>query len=73
MLPTRGDNILDLVRSNDEGLVENLTIGEFFGTNDHCVLKWDMVITKIRNKNCILEIRTVTELSLIILMWIMNS
>ena len=37
--------------SNEEGLVENLTVGEPFGTSDHCVIKWDMVIKKIRNKN----------------------
>ena len=38
--------------SNEEGLVENLTVGAPFGTSDHCVIKWDMVIKKIRNKNC---------------------
>ena len=41
-----GDNILDLIMSNEEGLVENLTVGEPFGTSDHCVIKWDMVIKK---------------------------
>ena len=44
-------------------LVENLTVGEPFGTSDHCVIKWDMVITKIKRI-------IVRELSLIILMWI---
>ena len=44
LLPTSGDNILDLVMSNEERLVENLTVGEPFGTSDHCVIKWDMVI-----------------------------
>ena len=37
LLPTRGDNILDildLVMSNDERLVENHIVGEPFG--DHC-------------------------------------
>ena len=48
LLPTRGDNIMDLVISNEE--VENLTVGEPFGTSDRCVIKWDMVIKK-RNKN----------------------
>ena len=38
--------------SNEEGLVEHLTVGEPFGTSDHCVIKWDMVIKKIINKNC---------------------
>ena len=56
LLPTRGDNIMDLVMSNEEGLVENLTVGTStfgtFGTSDHCVIKWDKVINKIRNKNC---------------------
>ena len=34
LLPTRGDNILDLVMSNVEGFVKNLTVGEPFGTGD---------------------------------------
>ena len=38
--------------SNEEGLVKNLTVGEPFGTSDYCVIKWNMVIKKIRNKNC---------------------
>ena len=47
LLPTRGDNILDFVMTNDEALVKNLTVDEPFGTGDHCVIKWDMVIKKI--------------------------
>ena len=43
---------MDLVMSNDEGLVDNLTVGEPFGTSDHCVIEWEMVITKIRNNYC---------------------
>ena len=38
--------------SNEEGLVENSMVGEPFGISDHCVIKWDMVLKKIRNKNC---------------------
>ena len=53
LLHTRGDNILDLVMSIEEGFVEkknnNLTVREPFGTR---VIKWDMVIKQIRNKNC---------------------
>ena len=26
-------------------------LGESFGTSDHCVIKWNIVIKKIRNKN----------------------
>ena len=66
MLHTRGDNILDFVLANEEGLVKSLIVGEPFGTSDHCVIKWDMVIKRIRK-------RTVTELSLINLMWIKHS
>ena len=62
LLPTRGDNILDLVMSNEQGLVKNIMVGKPFGSSDHCVIKWDMVIKKIRNKNCNS-----------ILMWIMHS
>ena len=39
LLPTRGDNILDLVMSDNEWLVENLTVGDTFGITDHCVIK----------------------------------
>ena len=46
LLSTRGDNILNLVMSDEVGLVGNLTVGEPFGTNDHCVIKWEMVIKK---------------------------
>ena len=38
--------------SNEEELVENLTAGEPFGISDYCVIKWNMVIKKIRNMNC---------------------
>ena len=38
--------------SNYEGLVENLTVGKPFGSSEYCVIKWDQVITKIRNKIC---------------------
>ena len=31
---------------------KNITVGKPFGTSDHCVTKWDMVIRKIRNNNC---------------------
>ena len=34
----KGDNILDLVMSNDKRFVENLTVGEPFGAGDHCVI-----------------------------------
>ena len=52
LLPTRGDNILNLVMSHEEGLVDNLMVGEPFDISDHCVIKWDMVIKQIKNKNC---------------------
>ena len=27
-------------------------VHQYYGTSDHCVTKWDMVIKQIRNKNC---------------------
>ena len=36
--PTRGNNILDLVLSSNENMVENLTVKEPFGTSDHNVV-----------------------------------
>ena len=52
--------------SDDEWLVENLRVGESFGISDHCVYNGIMVATRMK-------IATVTELSLIILMSILNS
>ena len=43
---TRGENILDLVLSSEQNLVESLTVGEPFGNSDHCVIRWDVVIKK---------------------------
>ena len=31
---------------NEKGLVENLVVDEPFGTSDHCIIKWDMVLKK---------------------------
>ena len=45
--PTRGKNILDLILCSDETLVENIVVGEPFGTSDHCVVKFELVINKI--------------------------
>ena len=52
LLPTRGDNILDLVMSDNERFVEDLIVGETFGTSNNCFIKWDMIIIKIRNNKC---------------------
>lgn len=41
---TRGDNILDLVLSSEQNMVENLEVKEPFGDSDHCVIKWDTVV-----------------------------
>ena len=41
--PTRGNNILDLVLSSNEALVENLLVNEPFGTSDHNAITFDLV------------------------------
>jgi ribonucleases P/MRP protein subunit RPP40 len=38
---TRGKNILDLVLTSEENMVENLRVGEPFGTSDHLIIRWD--------------------------------
>eukprot|EP00794_Sanderia_malayensis_P001260 gene1260-1389_t len=41
--PTRGENILDLVLSNKEEMVENVVVREPFSTSDHNVVAFDLV------------------------------
>ena len=49
-LPTRKKNILDLVLSNEENIVQNLEVGEEFGSSDHQIIKFDLVIGKDHSK-----------------------
>ena len=44
MEPTRGDNILDLVITTDENMVENVSVGEHFNTSDHQVVRWELYV-----------------------------
>ena len=49
---TRGKNILDLVLSSEENMIENLEVGEPFGTSDHQIIRWKLVVCKgLTNKN----------------------
>ena len=34
-MPTRGENILDLLFSTEEGMIENLVVGDLISTSDH--------------------------------------
>jgi hypothetical protein len=48
--PTRGNNILDLVITSDEQLVEKVIVGQNFGTSDHQTVTFDLkLIGKIEN------------------------
>src|SRR6218665_833145 len=44
MEPTRGKNILDLVITSDENMIENVNVGEHFNTSDHQVVRWGLVM-----------------------------
>ena len=37
--PTRKNNILDLVFTSEENMIENLSVGEHFGTSDHQIIR----------------------------------
>jgi len=55
--PTRGKNILDLVFTFEENMIENLVVGENFGTSDHQIIRWNMLACKKlqrdnKNYNC---------------------
>lgn len=41
--PTRGENILDLVLTSDENMVECLQVREPFGTSDHNVITFELI------------------------------
>jgi ribonucleases P/MRP protein subunit RPP40 len=44
MEPTRGDQILDLIIASEENMVEMVSVGEHFGTSDHQVVRWELVM-----------------------------
>jgi len=43
---TREKNVLDLVFTSEENMIENLTVGEPFGTSDHQIIRWTFVACK---------------------------
>ena len=45
-LETRDQNILDLVLSTEENMVQDLEVGEPFGNSDHCIIRWKLAINK---------------------------
>lgn len=47
---TRGKNIIDLVLVTEETMIENLRVGEPFGTSDHQIIRWDFLAKKEINK-----------------------
>ena len=44
--PTRGNNILDLVLSSDDSIVQKLQVGEPFESSDHQVIRLKLVCKK---------------------------
>jgi Endonuclease-reverse transcriptase len=45
--PSRNENFLDLIFSSDENIIENVVIREPFGTSDHNIIDFKLVISKI--------------------------
>ena len=43
---TRDKNVLDLVFISEENMIENLMVGEPFGTSDHQIIRWTFVASK---------------------------
>ena len=43
---TRRHNILDLVLSTEENMVQNLEVGEPFGNSDHRIVRWKLATNK---------------------------
>jgi ribonucleases P/MRP protein subunit RPP40 len=42
--PTRGNNILDLILSNEEHIVQNVKVGEHFSTSDHQIIRFELIV-----------------------------
>ena len=49
--PTRGDNILDLVLSNSENLVKEVSVDDCLGNSDHKVITFQLEIKAVRSDN----------------------
>lgn len=47
---TRVKNIIDLVLVTEETMIENIRVGEPFGTSDHQIIRWDFLANKEINK-----------------------
>ncbi len=45
--PSRNENFLDLIFSSDENIIENVVIREPFGTSDHNIIDFKLIISKI--------------------------
>ena len=43
---TRGKNILDLVFTSEEHMIEELNVGEPFGTSDHQIIRCKLIVSK---------------------------
>ena len=43
---TRGKNILDLVFTSEEHMIEELDVGEPFGTSDHQIIRCKLIVSK---------------------------
>lgn len=56
LTPTRNENILDLVFSNDHNSVFNVNVSEPFSTSDHCSVTFD-VLFKVGTSNRMLKPR----------------
>ena len=52
--PTRDQNILDLIFTSHNEMVEKLQIAEHLGNSDHNIIMWKLIVAvnRISNKNC---------------------
>ena len=52
--PTRGANILDLILTTDENLINNIKVGEEFSSSDHRIITYELKVSS-ENENTSLE------------------
>ena len=48
---TRSKNVLDLIFGSEENMIEELKVGEPFGTSDHQIIRWQLVAYSGRIKH----------------------
>ena len=53
--PTRGNNILDLVLTSEDDIVQDLTVGEELGNSDHRMVRFALLVPENRTEESVIR------------------